>query len=54
METIKNNIIDIIIVCVLAVALFIALYMQQSDMANMIIGILGGYLGAKKVGKNGY
>ena len=42
----KNNYEDMITLIALASALIMTIYLEQKDLASVIVGVLGGYIGA--------
>lgn len=43
----KINYEDMITLIALASALIMTIYLEQKDLASVIVGVLGGYIGAK-------
>lgn len=47
----KINYEDMITLIALASALIMTIYLEQKDLASVIVGVLGGYIGATSGGK---
>ena len=47
----KINYEDTITLVALAAALIMTIYLEQKDLASVIVGVLGGYIGATSGGK---